>query len=147
MNGPTARFAIDSLRPQPGQALAVTGAAGAFGGNGPDRELVEQRGADIVLSRGDDFTDPVRDRHPDGVDGLADGALFNAAALPAVKASGRMATVRGYTGREQDRVIVIPIWVFDHAHEWEALNRLREQVEDVTLTLHVADVLPASDAA
>jgi NADPH2:quinone reductase len=164
MNGLTARFALDSLRLRPGQVLAVTGAAGALGGyviqlakaDGitvvadaaeEDRELVEQLGADVVLERGDGFVAAVRERYPDGVDGLADGALFNEAALPAVRDGGRMATVRGWDGGAQARVTVIPVQVGRHALEWEALDRLREQVEAGVLTLRVADVLPAARAA
>jgi NADPH2:quinone reductase len=89
----------------------------------------------------------VRQQYPDGVDGLADGALFNEDALPGVKDGGRMATVRGYDGSGQDRVTVVPVMVARHAREWEALDRLRQQVEDGVLTLRVADVLPAAQAA
>ncbi len=164
MNGLTARFALDSLHLEPGQVLAVTGAAGAFGGYvvqlakadgitvvadaaDKDRELVERLGADVVLPRGEGFIAAVRERYPDGVDGLADGALFNEAALPALKNGGRMATVRGWDGGGQDRVTVVPVLVRRHALEWEALDRLRQQVEDGVLTLRVADVLPAGQAA
>ena len=162
MNGLTARFALNSLELQPGQVLAVTGAAGAFGGYviqlakaegltvvadaaPKDRELVEQLGADVVLDR-DGFVDAVRERYPDGVDGLADGAVLNEIALPAVKDGGRMATVRFWDGAGQDRVTVIPVLVGTHILEWEALDRLREQVEQGVLTLCVADVLPAARA-
>ncbi len=89
----------------------------------------------------------MRERYPDGVDGLADGAVLNEAALPAVKDGGRMATVRGWDGGGQDRVTVLPVMVRRHALEWEALDRLRQQVEDGVLTLRVADVLPAGQAA
>ncbi|HVQ92630.1 MAG TPA: NADP-dependent oxidoreductase [Mycobacteriales bacterium] len=164
MNGLTARFALDSLRLRSGHVLAVTGAAGAVGGYviqlakaegitvvadaaEQDRDLVKQLGADVVLPRGDGFIAAVRERYPDGVDGLADGALFNAAALAAVKDGGRMATVRGWDGGDQDRVTVIPVRVAQHAQEWEALDRLREQVENGVLTLRVADALPATQAA
>jgi NADPH2:quinone reductase len=164
MNGLTARFALDSLHLQPGQVLAVTGAAGALGGyiiqlakaDGitvvadaaeKDRDLVEKLGADVVLPRGDGYVDAVRERYPDGVDALADGALFNETALPAVRDGGRMATVRGWDGGGQDRVTVVPVMIFKHALEWEALDRLREQVEDGVLILRVADVLPATQAA
>jgi NADPH:quinone reductase-like Zn-dependent oxidoreductase len=164
MNGLTARFALDSLQLRSGRVLAVTGAAGAFGGyviqlakaDGitvvadaaeQDRDLVKQLGADVVLPRGAGFVAAVRDRYPDGVDGLADGALFNQAALPAVKDGGRMATVRGWDGGDQDRVTVIPVRVARHALDREALDRLRAQVEDGVLTLRVADVLPATQAA
>jgi NADPH:quinone reductase len=163
MNGLTARFALDSLQLQAGQVLAVTGAAGAFGGYviqlakaegltvvadaGPkDRDLIQQLGADVVLPR-DGFIAAVRERYPDGVDGLADGAVRNDAALPAVKDGGRMATVRGWDGTGQDRVAVIPVLVGKHILEWEALDRLREQVEHGVLMLRVADVLPAAHAS
>ena len=164
MNGLTARIALDALQLQAGQVLAVTGAAGAFGGYviqlakaegltvvadaaDKDRDLVEQLGADVVLPRGDGFVDAVREHYPDGVDGVADGALFNETALPAVKDGGRMATVRGWDGAGQDRVTVVPVMVSRHAHEWEALDRLREQAEQGVVTLRVADVLPAAQAA
>jgi NADPH2:quinone reductase len=164
MNGLTARFALDSLRLRSGQELAVTGAARAFGGYviqlakadgitvvadaaDKDRDLVERLGADVVLPRGDGFIAAVRECYPDGVDGLADGALFNQAALPAVKDGGRMATVRGWDGGDQDRVTVIPVQVAQHALDWQALDRLREQVDNGVLTLRVADVLPATHAA
>ena len=164
MNGLTARFALDSLQLQPGQVLAVTGAAGAIGGYviqlakadgihvvadaaAKDRDLIDGLGADVVLPRGDGFIQAVRERYPDGVDGLADGALFNETALAAIRDGGRMATLRGWAGGDQDRVTVLPVMVMQHALKWEALDRLREQVEDGVLTLRVADVLPATQAA
>ncbi len=163
MNGLTARFALDSLHLLPGQVLAVTGAAGAFGGyvvqlakaDGitvvadaaeKDRGLVEQLGADVVVARGDGFAAAVLAHFPDGVDGLADGALLHDAALPAIRTGGRMATVRGWDGSDQDRVTVVPVWVREHAQDREALDRLREQVETGVLTLRVAGVLPAVEA-
>ncbi len=164
MNGLTARFALDSLQLRPGQVLAVTGAAGAFGGYvvqlakadgltvvvdaaDADHELMEHLGADVILPRGDGFVTAVRERYPEGVDGLADGAVLDAAALPAVKDGGRMATVRGWDGSDQDRVTVTPVMVADHATDHQALDRLRQQVQDGVLTLRVADVLPAAQAA
>ena len=163
MNGLTARFALDSLQLRAGDTLAVTGAAGAFGGyviqlakaDGltvvadaaeKDEALVRTLGADVLVPRGDGFVDAVREKYPDGVDGLADGAVLNEKALPAVKDGGRVATIRGWDGRDQSRVQVIPEWVFSQITEWEALDRLREQVEQGVLTLRVADVLPADQA-
>ena len=164
MNGLTARFALDSLQLQPGQVLGVTGSAGALGGYvvqlakadgitvvadaaDKDVELVGQLGADVIVPRGDAFADAVRERYPAGVDGLVDAAMLHEAALPAIKDGGRMATVRGWDGGEQDRVTVIPVMVYQHAQEWEALDRLREQAESGALTLRVAGVLPATQAA
>ena len=68
MNGLTAQLALDVLDLEPGQTLAVTGSAGAFGGyvvqlakaagltvvadaSPADQQLVEGLGADVVLPR------------------------------------------------------------------------------------------------
>jgi NADPH:quinone reductase-like Zn-dependent oxidoreductase len=42
---------------------------------------------------------------------------------------------------------VTPVWVREMAEEREQLERLREQAEKGELTLRVADVLPAAEAA
>jgi NADPH:quinone reductase len=73
--------------------------------------------------------------------------VLNEAVLPAVKDGGRMATVRGWDGAGQDRVTVVPVLVGKHARDHAALDRLREQAESGVLTLRVADVLPAAEAA
>src|SRR5919107_2475523 len=115
MNGLTARLALDLMGLRPGQVLAVTGAAGAFGGyvvqlakadgltvvadaSEADEQLVRDLGADVVVRRGDDVADRIRAHYPDGVDGLADGAVQDALVLPAVRDGGAVATVRGYRG-------------------------------------------------
>jgi NADPH2:quinone reductase len=164
MNGLTARLALDRMALQPGQVLAVTGAAGAFGGyvvqlarsegltvvadaSEADEELVRELGADVVVRRGGDVAARIRERFPDGVDGLADGSVQDAAVLPAVKDGGAVATVRGYRGDGQRGVRVFPVLVRQYAEEAEALDRLRGQVEKGELTLRVAQTFPAADAA
>src|SRR3954466_1534612 len=164
MNGLTARLALDRMALQPGQVLAVTGAAGAFGGyvvqlaksdgltvvadaSEGDEQLVRELGADVVVRRGDDVAVAIRERYPDGVDGLADGSVQDAAVLPAVKDGGAVATVRGYRGDGQRDLRVFPVLVRHYAQEAEALDRLREQVEKGELTLRVAQTFPAADAA
>src|SRR3954449_11946986 len=164
MNGLTARLALDSLALRPGQVLAVTGAAGAFGGYvvqlakaegltvvadaaEADEDLVRELGADVLVQRGDDVAARIRERFPDGVDGLADGSVQDAAVLPAVKDGGAVATVRGYRGDGQRDLRVFPVLVRQYAEEAEALDRLREQVEKGELTLRVAQTYPAADAA
>src|ERR687885_290330 len=121
MNGLTARSALDLMALQPGDVLAVTGAAGAFGGyvvqlakaegltvvadaSEADEALVRELGADVVVRRGDDVAQRIREQFPDGVDGLADGAVLDENALP-------------------------------------------QAVEDGVLTLRVAATVPAADAA
>jgi NADPH:quinone reductase-like Zn-dependent oxidoreductase len=164
MNGLTARLALDKMALRPGQVLAVTGAAGAFGGYvvqlaktegltvvadaaEADEELVRELGADVVVRRGDDVAARIRELYPDGVDGLADGSVQDAAVLPAVKDGGAVATVRGYRGDGQRDLRVFPVMVRDYAENAEALDRLREQVEKGELTLRVAATLPAAEAA
>jgi NADPH2:quinone reductase len=164
MNGLTARFALDLMGLQPGQVLAVTGAAGAFGGyvvqlakadgltvvadaSEADEQLVRDLGADVVVRRGDDVAARIREQFPDGVDGLADGSVQDALVLPAVKDGGAVATVRGYRGDGQRGVRVFPTMVRRVAEDRAALERLRAQAEDGTLTLRVARTFPAEQAA
>ena len=99
MNGLTARLSLDQLNLQPGQTLAVTGAAGCYGGymvelakadglrviadsSEADEELVASFGADVIVHRGDDVADRIREHAPRrrgrpgrrvGTDGTAGG--------------------------------------------------------------------------
>jgi NADPH:quinone reductase-like Zn-dependent oxidoreductase len=164
MNGLTARLALDLMALQPGQVLAVTGAAGAFGGYvvqlaktegltvvadaaGSDEQLVRELGADVVVRRGDDVADRIRAAFPGGVDGLADGSVQDAAVLPAVRDGGVVATVRGYRGTGERDLRVHPVMVRRYAEEPGALDALREAVEKGTVTLRVAATFPAEQAA
>ena len=164
MNGLTARLALDALALRPGQVLAVTGAAGAFGGyvvqlakadgltvvadaSQADERLVRELGADVVVRRGDDVAERIRERYPDGVDGLADGAVQDDLVLPAVRDGGRVATVRGYRGDGRRGVECIPVLVRRAAEDRERLDRLRQQAEDGVVTLRVAGTFPAEQAA
>ncbi|MFD2090765.1 NADP-dependent oxidoreductase [Blastococcus deserti] len=164
MNGLTARLALDLIGLSAGQVLAVTGAAGAFGGyvvqlakadgltvvadaSEADEQLVRDLGADVVVRRGDDVADRVREHFPDGVDGLADGSVQDALVLPAVKDGGAVATVRGYRGDGQRGLRVHPTLVRRVAEDRPALDRLRRQAEEGVLTLRVARTFPAEEAA
>jgi NADPH:quinone reductase len=164
MNGLTARLALDSMGLQPGQVLAVTGAAGAFGGyvvqlakaegltvvadaSEADEQLVRDLGADQVVRRGDDVAERIRELCPDGVDGLADGAVQNELVLPAVKDGGAVATVRGYRGDGQRGLEIHPVLVRSYAEERGRLEELRRQVEEGALTLRVARAVPAEEGA
>jgi len=164
MNALTARLALDQMALRPGGVLAVTGAAGAFGGyvvqlakadgltvvadaSGADEELVRTLGADVVVRRGDDVAARIREHYPHGVDGLADGAVQDALVLPAVRDGGAVATVRGYRGDGQRGVRMYPTLVRRVAQDRPALDRLRRQAEDGVLTLRVAATYPAEQAA
>ncbi|GAA2353266.1 NADP-dependent oxidoreductase [Saccharopolyspora halophila] len=164
MNGLTARLALDELALEPGSTLAVTGAAGALGGYviqlakadglrviadaaDRDRELVESLGADVVVARGDDFAVRVREVEPGGVHGAVDAALLNDKVEPAVRDGGGIATVRGFSTDAERGLRYFPVLVVNYAEEKAKLDRLREQVEDDTLTLRVADTYPAERAS
>ena len=155
MNGLTARQSLDLLGLSPGQVLAVTGAAGAYGGyvvqlaktegltviadaSEADRALVLSLGADIVVARGKDVAARIREHFPNGVDGLADGAVLSDLAVPAVRDGGAFTSVRGFVGEPQRGVRFTTTFVRSYDGEWEKLDRLRQLVEAGALTLRVA---------
>lgn len=163
MNGLTALQALEKLDLEPGQVLAVTGAAGTLGGYvvqlaklqgltviadaaAKDRERVVALGADHVVERGDDFADKVREIYQDGVDGLVDAAVMNETAVPAVRSGGGFATVRFWKGPEGSDLNFHVVWVGDEYHHGDKLDALRELVESGVVTLEVADTLPAEQA-
>lgn len=164
MNGLTARQSLDLLDLKAGQVLAVTGSAGAYGGyviqlaktegltviadaSDADRELVSALGADIVVARGDDVAERIREHFPDGVDGLADGAVLNEKAIPAVKDGGAFTAVRWFIGEPQREISFTATAVRNYDGEYEKLDTLRRQVEDGILTLRVADTYPPEQAS
>jgi NADPH:quinone reductase len=164
MNALTTRLALDVLALEPGQTLAVTGAAGAVGGyavqlgkaeglrvvadaSEADEQLVKDLGADIIVGRGPDFAEQVRKAVPEGVDGVVDGAVLNELVIPAVRDGGRVATVRGFQTDEERGITFHPVFVRNYAREQAKLDRLRQQVEDGQVTLRVARSLPAEQAA
>ena len=163
MNGLTARLALDQMALPAGSVLAVTGAAGAFGGyvvqlakadgltvvadaSEVDERLVRDLGADVVVRRGDDVAERIRAEVPDGVDGLADGSVQDALVLPAVRDGGKVTTVRGWRGDGSGRVEVLPTLVRRYAENAAALDRLREQAEQGALTLRVARTFAPEEA-
>ena len=136
MNGLTAQYALDLLDLPKGATLAVTGAAGAFGGymvqlgvhrglrviadsSAADEDLVRSLGAHEVIRRGDDIADRIRALVPDGVDGLADGSIQNELLLPAVRDDGGFATVRGFQGPSERGITLHQVWVREYKTELE----------------------------
>ena len=166
MNGLTAQLSLDLLDLTAGQTLAVTGAAGAYGGyviqlakvagltviadaSDADRELVKSLGADVVVARGDDVADRIRKHFPAGVDGLADGAVLNDIVVPAVRDGGALTAVRGYEGNAARGIKFTTTFVRSYDGEYEKLDNLRQLAEAGVLTLRVADTYAperASDA-
>ncbi|HEV8015909.1 MAG TPA: NADP-dependent oxidoreductase [Stellaceae bacterium] len=164
MNGLTARRSVDLLELKPGQVIAVTGAAGAYGGyviqlakadgltviadaSEQDEAQVKSLGADIVVRRGEDVAARIREHFPNGVDGLADGAVLKEKAIPAVKDGGTFTSVRGWQGVPTRGIRFTATFARDYATDWEKLDRLRQQAEDGKITLRVAATYPAEQAA
>lgn len=166
MNGLTAQLSLDLLDLPAGATLAVTGAAGAFGGyvielakvrglrvladaSEADEELVRSLGADVVVRRGDDVADRFLAECPDGVDAIADGSLQAPSLLRAIRDGGAIATVRGWDGPTERNISAHPVWVREYVENTESLDELRRLVEDGRVTTRVAAEVPverASDA-
>jgi NADPH:quinone reductase len=164
MNSMTARLALDALGLRAGDVAAITGAAGTFGGyaiqlakadglrviadaKAEDEALVTKFGADVIVERGHDVASRIRNAEPDGVAGLADGALVDELAVPAIADNGRLATLRYWEGPAERGIVVRPVRVRHSATDTAGLERLVHQAETGVLTLRVAQVLPATDAA
>lgn len=164
MNSLTARLSLDLLGLNKGQVLAVTGGPGAYGGfviqlakadgltviadsNESDRDLLESLGVDIIIPRGDGFAERVREEFPNGVDGIADGALLNESAIEAVKDGGSFTSVRGFKGEPQREIDFTATWVTVYDCKKDILKTLCQQAEEGVLTLRVADSVTMENAA
>jgi NADPH:quinone reductase-like Zn-dependent oxidoreductase len=164
MNGLTARLSLDQLALKPGQTLAVTGAPGCYGGyvvqlakaaglrviadaSAADAQLVRDLGADSVVPRGDDIAAQIRAVAPDGVDGLADGAVQNELAVGAVRDGGAFVTVRGWAGNGERGITFHRTMVRTYDHRTDLLEQLRAQAEAEVVTLRVAATYPMDQAA
>jgi NADPH:quinone reductase len=164
MNGLTVWAALRMLALSPGQVLGVTGAAGAVGGYAielgklaglrvvaqaavRDEDLVRRLGADVVVPRDDDAAAAFRAAVPGGVDGLLDAAVLDERALGAVRDGGALATVRFWSGPSERGIRVEPVMVRHHLHEAKGLADLASLAQAGSLTLRVAEVLPAERAS
>jgi NADPH:quinone reductase-like Zn-dependent oxidoreductase len=163
MNGLTARQTLDQLALQAGQTLAVTGAAGCYGGyviqlakqaglrviadaSPADEALVRSFGADIVVPRGTDIAAQIRQVMPHGVDGLADGSYQCEQAMGAVRDGGGFATVRGWSMQERG-IVCHATWVRQYNHRADVLRQLRQDVHKGLITLRVAATYAPEQAA
>ena len=164
MNGLTARLSLDLLNLTKGQVVAVTGGPGAYGGyviqlakadgliviadsNESDIELLRELGVDHIIPRGENFAKKIKEVFPNGVDGIAVGALLNEKAIDAVKDNGSFTSVRGFKGEPQRNINFTATWVSEYDCNFEKLDELRQQVEDGLLTLRVADTVSPENAS
>ena len=164
MNSLTARLSLDLLDLQKGQVLAVTGAPGAYGGyvvqlakedgliviadsNDNDRALLESLGVDIIVPRGESFADNIRKEFPEGVDGIADGALLNEQAIAAVKDGGSFTSVRGFKGEPQRDINFTATWVTAYDCKKDILEKLKLQAEEEIISLRVNQAVSMDKAS
>lgn len=169
MNGLTVRTALDMLALPAGSTLAVTGSAGIVGqyaiqlgtyegltvigdAKPEDVALVESFGAHHVVPRGAEMAAAVRGLYPDGVDAVIDAALLGPAVIGAVRHGGQLLAVRPYqglteNGKAERGITVHLVLVGQHLHEGHRIGELAGLVDAGVLTLRVADVLPADQAA
>jgi hypothetical protein len=84
---------------------------------------------------------------PDGVDGLADGAVQNELAVGAVRDGGAFAAVRGWAGTGERGITFHRTMVRTYDRRADLLDRLRDQVEAGLVTLRVAATYSMEQAA
>ena len=166
MNGLTARLGLDLLGLQAGETLAVTGGAGLLASyvivlakeqglrviadaKPEDEELVRSFGADVVVPRGEPFTDAVLEAAPGGADAVFDTALLRRAAFPAIRDGGQIVVVRGWDGDEvEDRGIrVRAVFVATVLERTDWLEELRGLASSGRIKLRVAKEFPPEQAA
>ncbi|MCU1493207.1 MAG: zinc-binding alcohol dehydrogenase [Acidimicrobiaceae bacterium] len=164
LNAVTARLSLDALALPPGSTVAVVGAAGAVGGyaiqlakadglevlavaSSSDEALVRGLGADVIVEPGENVGGQIRSQLPSGARGLIDGAAIDAMALPGVADGGGLVTLKGWAGPSERGIVIHPVSSFGSATDTALFDRLRSQAEEGILTLRVAELLPAKEAA
>lgn len=164
MNGLTARLALDTLGLPPGSVIAVTGAAGALGSvvvqlaktaglsvvadaAPSDNDLVTAMGADVVIARGDNFGQRVREHFADGVDAAIDGAGLQTTVTPAVRDNGVVITLRGFSHSGDRGVKFTPVYVNGYSPARDKLDELRDLTSRGVLSLQDYECLPKEHAA
>ncbi len=166
MNGLTALRGLEMLGLEEGKTLAVTGGAGLLGSyviplakeqglrviadaKPEDEELVKSFGADVVVPRGEQFPEAVREAAAGGADAVYDTALLRREAFGAVRDGGQIVVVRGWDGNEvEERAIrVHPVMVATALERTEWLEQLRELASAGKLKLRVAHEYRPEQAA
>jgi len=112
-----------------------------------DTELIRSLGADVVVARGEQDAAAIRAAVPAGVNGLGDAANQQALVLGAIADGGGLAEVRGWGGPSERNIAVHSIVANSVASDTRRLEQVRDLAERGTLTIRVAEVLPAERAA
>ena len=156
MNALTAQMALDMRGLKPGQAVLITGGAGALGGAAiqlgrragfkvvanaaeADWPLLARLGADICVPRGEGMADAIRTSLPDGVDGLIDGALIGNDVSHLVRAGGVAVSLRMAAPIHDDRLRTTYVSVIDGLQRGDILTAVAGHLAAGTLTARLAD--------
>ena len=99
-----------------------------------------------IRDRGEGFADRVREYFPEGVDGIADGALLNELAIPAVKNGGAFTSIRGFKGEPQRDISFTATWVTKYNEDFKKLDQIRQQVNEGKITPRVAGTVRPEEA-
>ncbi|MEW2805909.1 NADP-dependent oxidoreductase [Streptomyces massasporeus] len=162
-NALTAQNVLDEFRLPEGATLLVTGAAGSVGGYlvelgaaaglhvvavaaEDDAGLLRSLGAHAFIPRGPDTAHRVLDELGTPVDAVADAALLHEQIAPAVRDGGQIGILRFWDGDPGRGIKVKHLNVRERRTDRDAIVRLRDQVEDGTLTLRAALSFDADDA-
>jgi NADPH:quinone reductase len=164
LNGLTAAQALDLAGLQAGQTLLVTGASGGLGGfatelatraginviavaSTGDEEFVASLGPAEILGRGTaaELVAAVRQRHPDGVDGVFDGAAVGADLLGAVRDGGVfIAAITPAIPAPERGIRTAQVMVEPNGPQ---LGDLLQKLAAGSLRTRIAAVRPLADAA
>jgi NADPH:quinone reductase len=156
MNALTVRQALRRLALARGATLGVIGAAGAVGryavelGAHAGLEVIadaQAHGAHHVVIRSEDPAHTFRTVAPDGVDGLIDTAVLDAAALGAIRDGGALATLRRWAGPSVRGIRIEPVWVPADFEDAEGLQEIAVHLAAGRLRPTIADTLPVDDVA
>lgn len=160
MNSLTALSALESAALAPGQTFAVTGGAGWLAylaivfaksqglrvvadAKPADFDLVRGYGADIVVERGDDFAQAIRNSVAEGVDVLFDTAVLGEKTFAAIKDGGAYIPVRGPIDAALVRGIRMkPVEVNEARTRTALLEKVRAFVETGAIKPKVAATFP-----
>jgi len=100
----------------------------------------------FVVRRGEDVAQRIRQHFPNGVDGLADGAVLKEKVIPAVKDGGAFTSVRGFEGVPTRGIRFSTTYVREYVFERDKLDGLRQLVDEGKITLRVAATYKPEEA-
>lgn len=163
LNALTARQAVDLLRVEPGQIVAVTGASGAVGGfaaqfltaaaaqviavaSRGDEAHVASLGVKEVVTRipGADLAAAIREVAPDGVDAVLDPGAAGAPLLAAVRDGGAYLAAAGAPPESERGIRIERVSVTPNAAQ---LQTIVDDVAAGRVSTRVAARVPFADAA